>query len=196
VLPVFLRIAGERATEAGDLTIAIAAYHTGFNLIAVALLLPAAGAFAALVVRILPERGPTWSQNLDVSVAELGPVAVEAARRATVEIGALILDAARHLLLGDEQRARVLRSLDAAEAGLNETRAFLGVVRTSRSAPAEYRRHLSVLHALDHFERMSRSLRDEQPFRVLGGDPDLRAFGRELAEHLAQSLGWLRGDAV
>jgi phosphate:Na+ symporter len=176
--------------------VAIAAFHTGFNLLAVAVLLPLIGPFAALVTRLLPERGPVLTRNLDLSVAETGPVAVEAARRTTVEVGALILDAAQRLLRRRVPEPAVLQALEAADHALAETRHFLGAVRTSRSAPAEYRRHLAVLHALDHFDRMTETLRQPHPVQVIRSDPELGRFATTLAERLATPLPWLRGDAA
>lgn len=195
VLPLFL--AGVAwMTEAGrapEVAVAVAVFHTGFNLLAVAVLLPVLGAFAALVIRLLPERGPQLTRNLDDSVREVGPVAVEAARRATVEVGAVLVDAARQVLRG-EHRQSVEEMLDAADNALSETRRFLGGVRTSRAAPAEHRSHLSVLHALDHFDRMVEALRDRVPERMVRRDPDMHAFALRLADRLAVPLAWLRGE--
>jgi len=193
LLPVLLYLAPAHPTEPGSLAVSVAAFHSGFNLIAVCLILPVVGTFSGMVKRMLPERGPHWSHSLDPSVAELGPVAVETARRATAEIGALILDASRRLLRRDGTRAEALAALDAADTGLEQTRQFLAGVRTSTSSPDEHRRHLSVLHALDHFGRMTGALREQQPARVLGDDPALHSFALELAAHLEPALVWLRG---
>jgi phosphate:Na+ symporter len=198
MLPLLLHIVAwlREAGHPADVAVAIAAFHTGFNLLAVAVLLPLIGPFAALVTRLLPERGPVLTRNLDLSVAETGPVAVEAARRTTVEVGALILDAAQRLLRRRVPEPAVLQALEAADHALAETRHFLGAVRTSRSAPAEYRRHLAVLHALDHFDRMTETLRQPHPVQVIRSDPELGRFATTLAERLATPLPWLRGDAA
>jgi phosphate:Na+ symporter len=178
-----------------DGAVAIAAFHTGFNLLAVVVLLPLVGSFAALVTRLLPDRGPAITRNLDLSVAETGPVAVEAARRTTIEVGALILDAAQRLLRHRAPEPAALRSLEEAEQALAQTRHFLGAVRTSRSAPAEHRRHLAVLHALDHFDRMAETLRQPHPVQAIRAEAELSRFAAELATRLSTPLRWLRGDA-
>jgi phosphate:Na+ symporter len=191
-LPLFL-YAVARLTAAGrapEGAVAIAVFHTGFNLLAVAILLPLLGAFAALVVRLLPERGPPLTRNLDDSVAHVGPVAVEAARRTTIEVGAVVLDAAGHLLTGGRSHA-LTQQLDAAHTALGETRRFLGTVRTTRATPTEHARHLAVLHALDHWDRMVEALRDPAPQPVIRRDPELRDFAADLADRLAVPLGWL-----
>jgi phosphate:Na+ symporter len=197
VLPLFL-FGAARLADAGrapDVAVTIALFHTGFNLLAVAVLLPLLGTFAAVVTRLLPERGPQLTRNLDMSVAEVGPVAVEAARRATVEVGVVILDAARQLLR-ERHHPAIPQMLDAADSALSETRRFLGAVRTSRAAPAEHRRHLAVLHALDHFDRMVEALRDPEPQHVIQRDPDLGIFAAELADGLAVPLAWLKEESA
>jgi phosphate:Na+ symporter len=195
LLPLFLAAVGWLATQgrAPEAAVAIAFFHTGFNLVAVAVLLPALGSFAALVTRLLPDRGPTLTRYLDPSVAEVGPVAVEAARRTTVEVGAVVVEVARGLLR-EEEAAAVRERLDVADRALSDTRRFLGTVRTSRAAPAEHARHLAVLHALDHWDRMVEALREPEPLRVIRHDAELRGFAEALAERLALSADWLAGE--
>jgi phosphate:Na+ symporter len=190
-LPLVLRFAAGT-----DPAVAIAGFHTGFNLLAVAVLLPLVGVFSALVIRLLPDRGPRLTRFLDPSVAEVGPVAVEAARRTTVEVGAVVIDAARHLLRGADPHRQVRPLLEVADEAMEETRRFLGTVRTSRATPVEHHRHLSVLHALDHLDRMSDALRDEAPRRTLHTSRQLQQFARDLADRLEVPLAWLRGESA
>jgi phosphate:Na+ symporter len=195
LVPLFVALAQRDAPlSALDGAIAIAAFHTGFNLLAVAILLPLIGSFAALVVRLLPDRGPVLTRHLDASVAEVAPVGVEAARRTTIETGAVIVAAACRLLRRELGRHELDRELEPAGAALAETRHFLGAVRTSRSVPLEHRRHLAVLHALDHFDRMVEALRAEDPRHVVLAHPRLQQFASELAKQLTTALRWLRGE--
>jgi phosphate:Na+ symporter len=195
LLPAFLRGADwlGHTGRGVDGAVAIAAFHTGFNLAAVAVILPLVGGFARLVVRLLPERGPVLTRNLDASVAEVAPVAVEAARRTTIEVGAVVLDATRRLLRGDGTHRPVPEMLERSDHALAETRRFLGAVRTSRATPAEHQRHLAVLHAIDHFDRLVDGLRNPHPQQTIHADAHLRRFARELAEQLTTPLLWLEG---
>jgi phosphate:Na+ symporter len=171
---------------------ATAVFHTAFNVLGAALLLPFVGAYAALVSRLVPDRTPALTRNLDDSVRNLPTVAVEAARRTARDVAALVLEAVRARLpdgVHPHPPPSTAAELAAAGAALGETRRFLGGVRSSPEAGPEYARHLSVLHAIDHVERLVQALQDPVPVRVLLADPDLRAISARLAARLRAPPG-------
>ena len=73
-----------RATQSIDPTTLLAAYHTAYNVIGVAVLLPLMGPFTRLIERFVPERGSPFTKYLDPASLRSPMVAVEAVRR-TVE---------------------------------------------------------------------------------------------------------------
>lgn len=196
LLPLYRRGLGWADAWMGgiDAATAIAAFHTGFNLVAVALVLPVIGSFAALVVRLLPERGPALTRNLDASVRAVAPVAVEAARRTTIDTAAVLVDAARRLLRGEAPLRTAREALETVDAALGEVRRFLGAVRTADTGSVEHQRHLSVLHAIDHLDRLVDALRDDAPRLVLAREPRLQVLAEDLAARLGAPLAWLRGE--
>ena len=157
VLPLLMRAA--LTVTGGEPEMALAAFHTGFNLLGVLLVLPWLGGFAALVERLVPERGPALSRYLDASVAAVGPVAVETARRALIEVAQVLVAALRLRLDGraSETQAR----LGPARAAVEELRSFLASVRSERESPGLRERHVSALHALDHLDRLARAAGEE-----------------------------------
>jgi phosphate:Na+ symporter len=167
---------------------ATAVFHTAFNVLGAALLLPFVGAYAALVARMVPDRTPALTRNLDDSVRSLPTVAVEAARRTVRDVAARVLEAVR-ARLPDGGPPPPAAELAAAEAALGETRRFLGGVRSSPEAGPEYARHLSVLHAIDHVERLVQALQAPVPVRVLRADADLQAISARLAGRLRAPPG-------
>src|SRR5271170_126141 len=73
-----------RASETIDSTGLLAAYHTAYNVVGVAILLPLMGPFTRLIERLVPERGSAFTKYLDPAALRAPTVAVEAVRR-TVE---------------------------------------------------------------------------------------------------------------
>jgi phosphate:Na+ symporter len=73
-----------RASQEIDATGLLAAYHTAYNVVGVAVLLPLMGPFTRLIERLLPERGSPFAKYLDPAALRSPTVAVEAVRR-TVE---------------------------------------------------------------------------------------------------------------
>ncbi len=53
-----------------------------------------------------------------------------------------------------------------------------------------YARHLSVLHALDHGERLAAALVEQRPRAGVHDDPDIREAAEELGEALAEAARW------
>lgn len=194
--PAFLRLVGQGGPLPGweDPAVAVAAFHTVFNLLGVILLLPVAGQFAAWVTRLVPAQGSPFTGNLDPSVSEVPAVAVEAARRAARAIAAAELRAAREIL-GRTGGTAGSPDLDDLEDGLREVRDFLRHLRTSPAMAREHARHLSVLHAVDHLDRLGEALREAPHRRWFQGD-DLETWGASVADTLAQVEGELMGEGA
>ncbi|TVR51504.1 MAG: Na/Pi cotransporter family protein [Gemmatimonadales bacterium] len=155
-----LGIAGE-----GDPAVAIAIFHTSFNILGVAALFPFLGRFADLVERFVPEGVPTLTRNLHPSVVEVPAVAVEAARGAGIAVAReLFHEAANALDPTMGRRARDPRGgqEESPEEALRRIRSFLTDVPSAHGSGDHFRRHLSVLHAADHLDRFRRALAEDR----------------------------------
>lgn len=132
----------------------LAAFHTGFNVVGVMLFLPATQRFARLVERLVPERQSEFARNLDASVALLGPVALESARRALVDV--LRVQTQRTLAVIENRplgRDATVR-FDQSRQALPEIAEFITKVALESNALADIERQIGLMHAIDHLERM------------------------------------------
>lgn len=168
VFPLLLDAAVWVAGE-GDPAMAIAFFHTGFNVLGVAILFPLLGRFARLVEWCIRETGPILTRHLDPSVARFPPVAVEAGRRSAMAVARLLFGRCVALVGSDAPPAHgeldlVIRP---ARDALVEIRRFFAAVRTSQTDSAIHDRHLNVLHALDHLDRFIEPLEDLETTRHL-----------------------------
>lgn len=191
--PLFLWMASATGAagppSAPNGTVAIATFHTGFNLLGAVLVLPFAERFAAVVSRIVPDRRPRITRNLDPTVASLPSVATEAARLTVMKIGATL--AGQVLAVVDRRATAPRRGVADTTAGaLAEVRAFLGGVRTPPDLQAEHQRHLQVLHAIDHLDRLTESLDAAPDPSRLASIEALLPFG-EIREGLDLATAWL-----
>ena len=73
-----------RLSQTVDSVTLLAAYHTAYNVVGVAILLPLMGPFTKMIERLVPERGLVFTKSLDPASLAAPTVAVEAVRR-TVE---------------------------------------------------------------------------------------------------------------
>jgi phosphate:Na+ symporter len=194
-LALFPLLLGGAAWMAGpaDPALAIAIFHTGFNLLGVAVLFPLLGRFAGLVQRLVPEVQPSMIRNLDPAVAEVPEVAVEAGRRSAEAVQAVLArELARLLREGAAVPGSGMvrapapgvapsRVADVAPA-LAGLRTFLTRIRTDPADRHTFTRHLSLVHATDHLDRLEELRRE---FDELGEMPEsLVSAARELAEEL------------
>lgn len=180
-----LRVAGEADPE-----IALALFHTTFNVAGVAILFPFLRQYARVIERIIPERGPVLTRYLDPAVAEIPSVALEAVRRSASAVSLVLFGRTAQLLTGEARRGRpeADATIEPASHAVWEIRRFLGGVRTPSGDGGEYERHLSLLHATDHLERFIDALRtlDAQPQPE--GDGAVWKGQRKLAHALTSSV--------
>lgn len=158
LMPLMQWVSG--ATGDGSEAMTIAAFHTAFNLLGVLIFLPAIEPFSRLVMRLIPDRGPTLTRYLDRSVTRLPSVAVEAAHRSLQSVLGAILEA-----------VRVHRPAPVAvTAALDEIRSFLADVRTESESAEAHARHVAALHTVDHLAQLAQMLQ-KPPAAVLMANP-------------------------
>lgn len=133
----------------------LAIFHTIFNLLGVLLFLPNTTRFAALIERLIPDRGPPLTRLLGPIVAGSGPGALIAARRTLREIFKELLDVISSRLGHGDDPATEER-LQAVSAALIAVREFLVKAQQSGGADSDdVQEHVELLHALDHLERLT-----------------------------------------
>ena len=157
VTPAIVRLA-----QTVDPTALLAAYHTAYNVIGVAVLLPLMGPFTRLIERFVPERGSPFTKYLDPASLRSPMVAVEAVRR-TIERALETLCVATASELDRAVQGGTARpTLDdvtrvQASNALREASAFLS---KSDPPPSEegHEWFTSTVHALDHAGRLAEAV--------------------------------------
>jgi phosphate:Na+ symporter len=159
LLPVFLaaiRWGQERAgLDAGATS--LAAFHTAFIAVGVAVFLPFVHRFARFIERLLPEKGPALTRHLDATLLQVPAVALEATRRALSETAGELFRGLRAILedqpgAPDESlRAEIHRALDQIQEF------FAGIPTVVEDAPLSQSR-VAQMHAIDHLTRLQSRL--------------------------------------
>lgn len=150
-----------RSAKAFDAPMLIAGFHTAYNLLGVALLLPVVGGFARLVERMLPRREPELTRFLDRASLGVPGAAVEAARRTVAGAMAVACGVVGRALRREAASSReVARARRDVSEALEQTRLFLSERREPPSSRTEGSRLADVLHALDHAARLAERAED------------------------------------
>ena len=170
-----------RASKTIDGVTLLAAYHTAYNVVGVAVLLPLIDTFTRFVERILPERASPLTRCLDPAALET-PIAAEEAVRRTVarSLGTICgsigeaLTATNH---GTSVRAgKEAVSVTEASDALRRAREFMSEASGPPESEEEQERLTSTLHALDHAARLAEVAGEKAELgSVPSGSEDVRA---------------------
>jgi phosphate:Na+ symporter len=159
----------------------LAAYHTAYNVVGVAVLLPVINKFTRFVERILPERSSPLMVCLDPSALATPIVAVEAVRRTVARALAAVcgsVEAALGAGSGGEATRPPKDGASVTEAAdaLSRAQAFISDDSGPPDSEDEQRRLTRTLHALDHASRLAETAGNAAAFLIVkSGQDDLRA---------------------
>jgi len=176
VIPLLIR-----ASSVVDGTTLLAAYHTAFNVVGVAVLLPVIGGFTRLVERILPERGSSLTKCLDPAALATPVATVEAVRRTVARAleaicGSLATALAPASPAASARPKEEIVPVAVAADALRQAQEFLSEAGGPPESEDERQRLTSTLHALDHASRLTEAVSEQTEFDTnYAGSDDARA---------------------
>jgi len=195
ILPIFVWSVKQAEQSLGSQfgAVILAAFHSGFTLLAALLVLPGVKRFSAFIERLVPERGPALTRHLDSSLIEIPEIAIEAVRRTLTDVAVEILDQIERRLRGS-MPATPGRT-DAALAALKEARRFLGLISFPASRPGQLNTRISMIHALDHLNQLAVVVKNNFEPSVLDGEQRLQEPKRTVLEMVETAAASLRRQA-
>jgi phosphate:Na+ symporter len=165
-----------RASRSIDGVTLLAGYHTAYNVVGVAVLLPLIDRFTRLVERILPERAAPLTRCLD-KAALVTPLTTEEAVRRTVAraLGAMcgsIGAALPATTPGAPAPAKSSVSVTDAADALRQAREFMSEASGPPESEEEERRLTNTLHALDNASRLAEVASEKDGLGPAPGRPE------------------------
>lgn len=158
----------------GDPQIALVAFHTMFNAIGVIAVLGFTKKFARLVMRLVPDARDSLTAHLDDRLLGDPDAAVDAATSTLSRLFVELLRGLRGLLDTQTRHAAGSARADTITEALSATRQFAENIKSGPgSSPATHQRHIAVLHAIDHLERLDHRCRQHDRIAHLRTDPHL-----------------------
>jgi phosphate:Na+ symporter len=188
LLPLLLQVVdweGARLGLDGGAT-SLAAFHTTFTALGVAIFLPFARPYARLVERLVPDHRPALTRYLDKSLLQSPSIALEAVRRAlrdtTLEaMRRLAADLERPIDFDDSE----MKNRDLLEA-IDDIQSFLARIPQDFTPRPHAPRRIELLHVIDHLVRLRSRVSPPSTVRAALQAPELRE-PLALAKSLLQS---------
>lgn len=195
LMPVFFQVLNLAQTRVGlePGAMSLAAFHTLFTAVGVAILFPFIPQFARRVERMLPERGDTLTANLDSSLLSLPSVALETLLRSLRATAAHQFQLLRDgLVVGGALNPESRRA--QTEEALSRSQEFFGKV----SPVSEDRRaseiRVALVHALDHLTRLTPYSTPPLHLRRMVGHPRLAPAVEQSRQMMQRAIDGLRGN--
>jgi phosphate:Na+ symporter len=169
--------------------LSLAAFHTGFTALGVIAVFPFLGRFTAAIERMLPDRGVSLTRHLDVSLASVPPVALEAMRRALRGITAALLE--NLFRRSSDSTNAEAHDLDAISRALDQTRQFLSIVPPYSPPEGQPSLRLAIVHALDHLDQLVERAQEARDAGSARTSSLTRDLWERLEQEAARLLPWL-----
>lgn len=139
--------------------VVLVAFHSGFNLLGVMLILPFTRQFARMIEKLIPSSDAAYTERLDKTLLQEPTSAIEAvATTVNEEFNALL--AQMQVLLNENHSERGV-NLDHLQEALDETHSYVDHI--SLQSPHSHRTALvSIFHVLDHLQRLHERCDEEK----------------------------------
>jgi phosphate:Na+ symporter len=199
LLPLYLAVVGRLLPGGGggDLPFLLTLFHTGFNLLGIALMLPLTHPFARLIRLLVKARQERPADRLERLPEQ--DEAAEALERAGAALRQIFLDLIDHIQAvlgrsGSSARRRTV-PLKTLQADLDRIELYLDAIHLDQLDPSAGHRLLHLLHALDHLQRLHERCEEERDRGETVARADVLAAERDsLAEGVTGLEEWVCTD--
>ncbi len=139
---------------ASEPELVLVGFHTFFNVLGVSVALPFSAEFAGLLVRLVPLKLTSFTQNLGRSLLDAPAAALDALGSTLADLTAGTFELVLQLLSVTRADAAEARVTQLREA-LRETREYVERIRTAPDQGWTYDRDVSAMHVIDHLDRLA-----------------------------------------
>ncbi len=140
--------------------LSLVAFHSGFNLLGILLILPFSYRFSHLIQRMVPDSGVLYTRGLEMALLDQPGLALDAVQASIrYELNSLFC----HLndILGGQQNAQ-RTDLIRLQRALDETHAYVDGIHLQQQEEGEWQRLVALINCLDHMQRLHERCEEEE----------------------------------
>lgn len=129
----------------------LVAFHSGFNILGVILVIPFTQQFSQLMMRLIPESRDPFTIDLDKALLKEPSIALTASHAVLARQFKFLQD---RLLLAVEKQAQIEpKSLQRFQQSLTLTQNYVDKIHLSEENQLQWQRLYGITHALEHLQR-------------------------------------------
>ncbi|MEL6247270.1 MAG: Na/Pi symporter [Cyanobacteria bacterium J06627_15] len=187
---VWERIAPGQLTQNSE--IGLVAFHTCFNVAGVVTMLPFIQQFAKLIIRLVPSRGPVYTDALSEGLVEQPNLALNAVQASIqTELLALLNHVTAILGMPGGQRT----DLAELQTALDETHSYLDRIHLKAGTDPNWDRLINMIHALDHLQRIhERCEEDEDRAKTVQATTELAEENQRLTDSIKETMALIEAN--
>lgn len=140
--------------------IALVAFHTSFNIIAVLIILPFTNIYANFIKRIIKEKGNYFINNLDEELLKEPKLALNVSLQSVIKEYIIILGHINTII--DEKSKYPRMDINQIQNILDETRIFIDKIHIQDKNSTEWAYLVDVIHIIDHLQRLHERCEEEE----------------------------------
>ncbi|WP_286337332.1 Na/Pi cotransporter family protein [Hydrogenimonas cancrithermarum] len=179
LLTPYIRIANGLAPGfvENDAEIALVAFHTFFNVVGVAAILPFTRHFARLMERLIPERLPVYLRRLDKGLLKQPALALDALKETMADEISQLLHCLKIRL--DPRLSPSVRKLSEIDLAIEAMYDYIDDLHLEKQEHPAWISLLELIHTLDHLETL---------FELCEPDTDFIRSGEYAIDRLREAL--------
>lgn len=153
--------------------VALVAFHTGFNVLGVMLVLPFASQFARLIIHLFPERKSRLSQELDNRFLNQPEVALIKLQEV---VNAIYIELLSKIAKLEQSHGKFNEGISQLDL-VNEARIYADNIQLKHNEEKSLHTLIAILQGLDHLERLNRRCtEDAKRALVAYATPEIAPF--------------------
>ncbi len=164
-----------------DPELVLVGFHTLFNFTGVAAVLPFTSRFAALITRMVPERGNPLTRRLNTELMDAPDLAVAALQATLCDLVVTIFSRLAHSLRGDalQQESTDVQQINAA---IEQTHQYLNTLHVPHEKEELVCKYQASIHILDHLHRLMVRIDQRSKIKTIRSMSALRPDADQLAQ--------------
>ena len=167
--------------------ISLVAFHSLFNIISIILILPFAGQFAHLLIKLVPDKQPHYPFPREKALLDTPALALAEVQNSAIAAFQVLLHHIQAILTQNQQGQRA--DLAELQQALDATHIYLDEIHVNSAVKADYAQLLELVHVLDHLQRLhERCEEDEDRAITTAGKEELIAMHNILLQTIQECI--------